>query len=424
MGQRFAEFLGVKLKIVEEEDLGVMLNTVAESPLQFAGAGLTVTPQRQHKVQFGPSYMDVNQKLLYRSGTAKPRKVEDIYGKKLVIIGNSSHEENLVRLKRDYPGLEWEARSDLEMMDLMELVQEGEIDLTIVDSNAYDLNRTLFPGARIAFDIAEAEQLAWAFPKQKDRSLYDKAEEFFATSTTLALVDETVEKYYGHVGELNAGDSVVFMNRLNSRLPKWRSMLEQASIETGLDWHLLAALSYQESHWNPKAVSPTGVKGFMMLTLPTAKDMGVKNRLDAEQSIFGGARYFKRMYDRIPERIAEADRIWLALAAYNMGFGHLEDARKLTQHFGGNPDKWADVREHVLLLSKRKYYKHTDHGYARGWEAVEYVQNIRNFYNIVAWHHRELEQQIAQNDQIPEYADFSPIVSEAVKVISTPSVEL
>ena len=161
-----------------------------------------------------------------------------------------------------------------------------------------------------------------------------------------------------------------------------------------------------------------------MLTLPTAKDVGVSNRLDAEQSIFGGARYFKRMLDKIPARIDNPDRTWLALAAYNMGFGHLEDARKLTEHFGGDPDKWVDVREHVLSLSKRKYYKHTNHGYARGWEAVEYVQNIRNFYNIVAWHQRGLEQQLAQNDVAPTYPNFSKVVSEAVKTLSTPSAEL
>lgn len=426
LGAAFADYLGVNFKISEEEDLGVMLNRLADEPLKFAGAGLSVTPKRTHKVQFGPSYKQVTQQLLYRSGTSRPRSIEDVTNKRLVVVGNSSHEENLARLKRTHPELSWESRPDLEMMDLVEMVHEGEIDFTIVDSNAFDLNRTLYPKARLAFDISEPENLAWAFPKQKDQSLMKQVEKFFAQQSTSDLIDEVFERYYGHVGELNVGDSLVFMKRLNTRLPKWQSLLKNASDQAGLDWHLLAAISYQESHWNPRAVSPTGVKGFMMLTLPTAKDVGVKNRLDAKQSIYGGARYFKRMLDKVPDRITGPDRVWLALAAYNMGYGHLEDARRLTQHFGGNPDKWTDVREYVRKLSKRKYYKSTKHGYARGWEAVDYVQNIRNFYNIVAWHQRGLEeQQLAQNDSTPEYADFSPVVSEAVKTLSTPSsVEL
>src|SRR5690606_726272 len=186
----------------------------------------------------------------------------------------------------------------------------------------------------------------------------------------------------------------------------------------GLDWHLLAALAYQESHWNPTAKSYTGVRGFMMLTQDTANDLGINNRLNPEQSIIGGARYFKSLHSRLPDRIGEPDRTWLALAAYNVGLGHLEDARILAQHHGANPDKWVDVQEYLPLLAKRKYYKFTKHGYARGWEPVEYVQNIRNFQTIIAWH--ELEkgrlQQLAMNEEKPEeFAQFSPVVTEAVK---------
>ena len=158
----------------------------------------------------------------------------------------------------------------------------------------------------------------------------------------------------------------------------------------------------------------------MMLTLNTAKDVGVKNRLNADQSIIGGAKYFKRIYDRIPERIADPDRTWLALAAYNIGFGHLEDARILTEHHGGNPDKWADVRENLLLLAKRKYYKFTKHGYARGWEAVGYVQNIRNFHSIIAWNEKQKLEELDTNALAQQqFAQFSPVMTEAVKSIAT-----
>ena len=307
------------------------------------------------------------------------------------------------------------------MLDLLDMVNTGEIDYTIVDSNAYDLNRSLIPNARIAFNISSPEQLAWAFPLNKDDSLYKEAQKFLAQIKTDGTLDETVDAVYGHLNELDYGDALTFAKRLDRRLPKWESLLRSAADEHQLDWQLLAAISYQESHWNPKAVSPTGVRGFMMLTRNTAKELGVTNRTNAEQSIHGGAKYFKNIYNRLPDRLNDPDRTWFALAAYNIGLGHLEDARILTEHFGGNPDKWADVSENLSLLSKRKYYKSTKHGYARGWEAINYVQNIRNFYNIIAWQQKDRLQQVAHVDQV-QYEQFSSVVMDAVISVSTSSL--
>jgi len=414
----FAKHLGVELVIEEEENLRSMLDSVGTIKGNFAAAGLTITDKRKKQVLFTDSYLDVTQQLIYKSGTSKPRSVEDLYGKSIIIIGNSSHSENLRKLKREYPQLEWEERYDVEMVDLLDMVNSGEIDHTIVDSNAYDLNRSLTPNARVAFNISEPEQLAWAFPLNKDDTLYKEAQKFFTKIKTEGLLDETIETVYGHLNELDYGDAVTFANRLDVRLPKWEDLLRSAAEEHDLDWHLLAAISYQESHWNPKAISPTGVRGFMMLTRSTAKYMGVKNRTNAEQSIRGGAKYFKSIYNRLPDRISNTDRTWFALASYNIGLGHVNDARILTEHFGGNPDKWADVRENINLLSKRKYYKSTKHGYARGWEAINYVRNIRNFYNIIAWQQKEKLQQVAHATPT-KYEKFSPVVMNAVISVST-----
>ena len=152
-----------------------------------------------------------------------------------------------------------------------------------------------------------------------------------------------------------------------------------------MDWRLLAAIGYQESHWDRDAVSPTGVRGIMMLTRAAAKDMDIADRKDPEQSIRGGARYLARMLQRIPERVPEPDRTWLALAAYNVGYGHLEDARILTQKNKGNFDRWVDVKESLPLLSQKKWFKQTRYGYARGREPVRYVDNIRTYYDILVW---------------------------------------
>ena len=144
-------------------------------------------------------------------------------------------------------------------------------------------------------------------------------------------------------------------------------------------------MSYQESHWNPRARSFTGVRGMMMLTLRTAKELGVKNRLDPKQSIFGGAKYLAKLRKRMPDNIAEPDRTWMALAAYNVGYGHLTDARKLTKLDGGDSTRWMDVKDYLPRLSQKRYYKQTRHGYARGNEPVSYVQNIRRYFDVLVW---------------------------------------
>lgn len=423
LAKRFADRLGVELVIHDEEDLGRMLDAVRDHKMHFAAAGLAVTDKRQQKVRFASPYMEVTQQLIYKAGTPKPSSIEDLIGKNIVVIGNSSHSENLRLLQRDYPELTWSERNDVEMLDLLELVHSGEVEYTIVDSNAYELSESLYPRARIAFNIKEAEQLAWAFTPGHDDSLFKEAEKFFSDMETLALIKDTTEAYYGHLGKLDYSGALVFSKRLDSRLPKWKQKLQDAAATYDLDWQLLAALSYQESHWNPKAKSRTGVRGFMMLTLNTAKDVGVSNRLNADQSILGGAKYFRSIYNRIPDRIADPDRTWLALAAYNIGLGHLEDARILTEHHGGNPDKWTDVSENLLLLSKRKYYKFTKHGYARGWEAVGYVQNIRNFHTIIAWNEKAKFEQLASNHISEQsFAQFSSVMTEAVKTIAVTSL--
>lgn len=191
------------------------------------------------------------------------------------------------------------------------------------------------------------------------------------------------DKYYGHIEEFNYVDTRMFIKAIENKLPKFQPLFEKYGHD--IDWRLLAAISYQESHWDPKARSYTGVRGMMMLTLPTAKQMGIKSRLDPEQSIQGGAKYFKQLIERMPARISSPDRLWFALASYNIGLGHLNDARAITKAQGGDPDRWVEVKERLPLLKQKKYYKKTRYGYARGDEPVNYVENIRRYYDTLTW---------------------------------------
>ncbi|UCE88185.1 MAG: membrane-bound lytic murein transglycosylase MltF, partial [Pseudomonadota bacterium] len=243
-----------------------------------------------------------------------------------------------------------------------------------------------YPSLNVAFDISEPQPLAWAFPLSDDNTLYDAAEAFFEGLTVSGELDRLLERYYGHISKFDYAGTHIYLRHVNRRLPAYRELFERAASDNNLDWRLLAAVAYQESHWNRHAVSPTGVRGIMMLTQATAAHVGIQKRTDPEQSITGGAHYLRKLLDKVPAHIPEPDRTFFALAAYNVGYGHLEDAREITKQRGGDADKWTDVKENLPLLRLRKWYSKTRHGYARGNEPVRYVENIRSYYDILSWH--------------------------------------
>jgi membrane-bound lytic murein transglycosylase F len=278
------------------------------------------------------------------------------------------------------------------------------IDYTIADSNELGINQRFYPELRVAMDISEPQPLAWAFPIYEDTSLYDEAVDFFEEITESGKLRQLIDRHYGHVERLDYVGTRRYMRHIEERLPEFRPLFQAAAEATDQDWRLLAAMGYQESHWDPGARSPTGVRGIMMLTLNTMRQLGLDNRLDPEQSIMGGARYIRQIKDRLPERINEPDRTWLALAAYNVGMGHLEDARILTARNGGNPDKWVSVKRYLPLLSQKKWYEKTRYGFARGHEPVQYVENIRSYFDILVW--QTMETRIP--DIMPPNYDFLP----------------
>lgn len=380
----FAKHLGVELKMVVPENFSDILSLVEHGDADIAAAGLTITPERQRRVRFGPSYQTIMPQLIYRSGNTQPKSIDDLPGVLEVITG-SSHEESLRALLKEHPKLRWSSNPSLDSAELLQMVWDQLIDYTVADSNDVAIHQRFYPELRVAFDISKPDKLAWAFTAGADDSLYQAAEKFFEKLRASGQLNELLERHYGHVQDFDYVGTRSYMRHINQRLPDFIPLFESAAAETGLDWRLLAAVGYQESHWDIHAESPTGVRGLMMLTHNTMKFLGLDDRLDPEQSIRGGARYIKINKDRLPERISEPDRTWLALAAYNVGYGHLEDARVLTQKRGGNPDKWLDVKEALPLLAQKKWYQQTKYGYARGQEPVRYVENIRSYYDILVW---------------------------------------
>ena len=382
LAQRFAADVGIPLEVALVNTRGDLMPALANGRGDFIAANMSRSPERTEQLRFGPVYETVRPVVVYRRGSRRPASLDDMIGGELVIPDGTVHRN---WLEEHAPAVTWREDPDASIEDLLEAVSNETIDYTIVDSNVFDLNRKFFPALRPAFEIPFAQELAWATVRSDDDTLAQKMREFFHYADSNGVLTELRRRHYDHLDSYEPVGTFTFMRQVRDRLPALLDWFQEAAAETGLDWRLLAAVGYQESHWNPEAVSPTGVRGVMMLTRRTAQQLGVENRLDPAQSIHGGARYLMSMIDRVPERIEHPDRLWLALAAYNVGYGHLEDARVLTQRLGGDPDRWLDVREHLPLLTQERWHRQTRFGYARGYEPVHFVENVRTFYEILSW---------------------------------------
>lgn len=392
----FADSLGLKLVVEDEPNLDKMLNSVAGREVHFAAAGLTALESRNGKVTFATPFMQVTQQLVYNSRLPQPASIADLKNKEVLVVASSSHEERFKALQAEFPELQWRAVINAEMIDLLEMANKGEADYVVIDSSAYDLNRYSYPKAQLAFDVSDPQPLAWAFPTQRDTSLFDAAQKYLGNIKADGTLAKVTEEFFDrHIEEVTTGEAMEFTYRLEQRLPQWVDDMKMAAAEFNLDWQMLAAISYQESHWQADARSHTGVRGLMMLTKNTAKAMGITDREDPQQSIRGGAKYLSIVLERLPKRIQGEDRLNMALAAYNQGLGHIEDARVLTERMGGNPSKWEDVRKYMPLLAKQQYYSQAKHGYMRGWEPVGFVDNVRNYHKIIAWHQQQEEFRLA-----------------------------
>ncbi len=381
----FAKHLQVKVNFIIPDTFDNILELIAEGKADIAAAGLTVTEQRKLTMRFATTYQHTTEQVVYRSGRKRPKNVSDLSKGIIEIVKGTSYIDTLVNLKKEHPELTWNINTELNSNGLMYLVNEGLIDYTISDSHLASSTRRYYPKLNIAFDISSPRELAWALPISEDNSLFNEIDVFFKKIKKDKTLEHLLDKHYGNSENLSYVGNCTFRLHVESRLPDYIDIFKAEAEKHDIDWRLLAAIGYQESHWRSDTTSPTGVKGLMMLTKGTAKQLGIKDRTDPVQSIIGGALYFKQRLKKIPPRVHEPDRTWFALASYNVGFGHLEDARILTQKRKGNPDKWLDVKDVLPLLSIKKWYKQTRHGYARGKEPVRYVENIRSYYDLLVW---------------------------------------
>ncbi|MCD6433676.1 MAG: membrane-bound lytic murein transglycosylase MltF [Sulfurimonas sp.] len=382
----YADSLKVDLNITTANTIKEAIKFSKSPSVDITSASLAKTPLREKTFNFGPSYFEVQEQVICHRGMLGsgkfPRDIEDLSGLKIMVGEDTSYSETIKALQLDGFDINATLTSEYSTEELLAKVASNEIDCTIADSNIYAQNHRYFTEIALAFTISGREQLAWVLApnsKKLEASMYSWLNSFNQSRKMAELKDH----YYSYVLFFDYYNTKMFYKRIKSRLPKYKKYFVSMGKRYEIPWMLLATISYQESHWNPRAKSFTGVRGMMMLTRRTAKILGVKNRLDPVQSIKGGARHIKQMIKLVSKEVEGENRLKFALAAYNVGMGHVRDAQKLTKKIGYDENSWSDLKKVLPLLSQKKYYRTLKHGYARGSEPVRYVDSIYNFRDIL-----------------------------------------
>lgn len=382
----YAKYLGVELKVTPANTVREAIELSKNKDIHITSASLAQTELRKRTFNFGPSYFEVQEQVICNRSLMQtdkfPKDVEGLAGLRITVGEETSYSETVKSLQKEGFDINVSFTSEFSTEELLEKVSSNEIDCTIADSNIYTLNLRYLTEIALAFNIGEREQLAWLLTEDsKDLEIDMYA--WLNTFNQSGAMSELKDHHYNYMMFFDYNITTMLYKRMKSILPKYKDYFIAAAQKHDIPWELLAAISYQESHWNPNAKSMTGVIGLMMLTQKTADFLGVRDRLDPKESIYGGAKYIKKMMQDVHPDVEGENRPKFALAAYNIGLGHISDAQELAKTMGLNHNVWSDLKKVLPLLSQKKYSKTLKYGYARGVEAVKYVDAIYNYRDIL-----------------------------------------
>ncbi len=389
LAKRFQAYLGTQYKIefIVVDSFAKVLPMLLRGEADIAGADISITEQRKASFDFSTPFYEVQPLLSYHQNNPHPpTTLKALKGKVISVPKGTSFAERLSKLNETTPGLKWEEVEHVSSEQLLESLAQEEIDFTVADHHLLAVMQYYYPQLKAGMKIGNMEQIAWAIAKSKSPEKLKQINAFFASIQKDGTLRNLIDRYHGNTKRLNPLDVTTFLSKSRTLLPKYTRLFKNAQEITDIDWRLLAAVSYQESHWDTYSTSPTNVRGLMMLTEGTSDMMNVTDRLDPKQSIMAGAKYILWLKERIPERVPEPDRTFMTLAAYNIGVGHLEDARVLAQRLNLNPDSWADIKKTFVMLNDATYYINAKHGYCSCGAPVIYTESIRSYYQIMEKH--------------------------------------
>jgi membrane-bound lytic murein transglycosylase F len=384
---RFAHERGVPINITFVDGAAALLSKLRSGDAQLGAGGLFQAAgdeetDARRSLRWTSGYHAVEPVLIYNVDGFRPRRWSDLDGATVAYPANTGLDTQLAAIRYAHPEVRWQP-VDLPSADaLIAQVADGTTGYAVVASSDAAMARNIYLDFDVAFTAGPKRELAWAVAPGYPE-LRNAIDVFFARLRKDGTLTRLADRYFTAPEQVERVDAVVFQDRIRRSLADWRKMFVEAQAKSGIEWRLLAAVAYQESQWDPVATSETGVRGLMQLTEETARHLGVADRLDPRQSAIGAARYLADLKRKLPARIAEPDRTWFALAAFNIGIAHLEDARILAQRQKLNPDAWSDVRKVLPLLAEPEHYINAKYGYARGGMPVAFVDRVRAYYDIL-----------------------------------------
>ena len=384
LAELFAAQIGLALKVLPVASPAQLIAAIESGEAQV-GAGSFYKPAEglasgpPQALLYTRGYYAIEPVLVYNTDGFRPESWDDLSGEVVGIVAGTGL---LAKIRTDHPDVRWVALDLAAAEGLIEQVSEGLLGYAVVASNEAAAARNVFLNVETAFTVGPKRDLAWILPATQ-ASLRDQADAFFDRIRKDGTLQRLIERYVGYAHRVEHIDARAFQERIHAVLPAYLSLFHQAQQQSGIEWRLVAAIAYQESHWNPQATSATNVRGMMMLTEDTARRLQVVDRLDPRQSIVAGARYLADLKRTLPQHITEPDRTWIALAAFNIGVGHLEDARILAARQKLNPDSWSDLKKTLPLLAQTDRADQTRYGTARGGQAVVFVETVRAYYDVL-----------------------------------------
>ena len=381
MVRDFVTHTGVKVDFVQKNTVAEILRAMREGEGDIAAAGLTKTANRVMEFDFALSYYIVSENVVCNKNKIYPKSLDNLKTE-LVVMKDSSYEEKLKNIKPNYPNLKYRTVSNISTEELLRWVYNGTIECTVADSNIVAINKRYYPNLKVIFSLPQTSELAWIL-NEDNLELQQQVETWFAEFQSSGRLQAIIDRYYSFRKEFVYIDALKFKKDIQERLNIYKNDFKDAEELYKIPWKLLASIAYEESAWKKDAIHSSGVRGIMMLSKKLAKKIGVKNRLNATESIFKVAKYLSKIAKKLPKEINKRDKIYFTLVAYHIGYLHLSDAMILAKKQKLNPNSWQDMKKILPLLSQKKYYQSLKYGYSRGDGAINFTTNVINYYKIL-----------------------------------------
>jgi membrane-bound lytic murein transglycosylase F len=394
---RLAQDLDLKLELVISNDLDTQFDVLNRGDVDLIAHGMTITNQRKWEVDF-TEYLYLTRQVLvqkkpdnFRSmswGAVQRSLIQDpieLMGDTISIRRNSSYYERLVSLSNEIGDTIYinYLDSDITTDEIIDMVADGRIKYTIADENLAKINSAYRPILNVDVPISLSQRIAWV-TRKKAKNFKKVVNEWIVSQRNTTEYNVIYNKYFKHKRSFQRRRNSEFYSLKNNQISQYDDMIKKHAADFGVDWRLIAAQIYQESKFDPYATSWAGAQGLMQMMPDTLKALGVTDPNDEEQSIRAGVKYLEMNWKEFEQVKDSIERIKLALAAYNCGSGHVIDAQKLATEQGLNPNKWeGNVESMLLALRYPENYsrKIVKHGYVRGSEPVNYVNQIFERYD-------------------------------------------